>query len=218
MYLFVWLLPAATRYWADVIICPLFPQMLPSPAKFHYIFNLRDLSRIWQVENTESSLLLLLYYSLLQVHTLCLTHYTYIYVFSYEHMSQCVLCYWLVIRTCVCVNQGVLTVKSEVCQSSELLSALFHHECSRVIADRFIDSSDRQTFNGIMEKVSLVFIVLITDIFYSFICSSATELLLLLLLSILLLLYSERELYSSWRKCFMSKTFNTQSEINIYTV
>lgn len=41
----------------------------------------------------------------------------------------------------------------EVCQSAELLSALFHHECCRVIADRFIDSSDRQTFHAIMENV-----------------------------------------------------------------
>lgn len=45
---------------------------------------------------------------------------------------------------------------AEVCQSAELLSALFHHECCRVIADRFIDGSDRQTFSAIMENVCVI--------------------------------------------------------------
>ncbi|XP_034534414.1 dynein heavy chain 5, axonemal [Notolabrus celidotus] len=86
------IVPTTRRVWQAVKA-----KMLPSPAKFHYIFNLRDLSRIWQ---------------------------------------------------------GILTVTSDVCQSSELLTALFHHECCRVIADRFIDSSDRQTFSGIVEKIT----------------------------------------------------------------
>ncbi len=70
--------------------------MLPSPAKFHYIFNLRDLSRIWQ---------------------------------------------------------GILTVGSEVCRTPQLLASLFRHECTRVIADRFIDQKDRETFDAILERV-----------------------------------------------------------------
>ena len=70
--------------------------MLPTPAKFHYIFNLRDLSRIWQ---------------------------------------------------------GMLKACSEVIKDKNCLLSLWKHECTRVIADRFIAEDEKSWLNKIIMQV-----------------------------------------------------------------
>jgi dynein heavy chain len=71
-------------------------KMLPTPDKFHYIFNLRDLSRIWQ---------------------------------------------------------GILNVKSAECTSKGEILSLWRHECSRTIADRFVNQTDRDWFDEALETL-----------------------------------------------------------------
>ncbi|KAL5105018.1 hypothetical protein TcWFU_009077 [Taenia crassiceps] len=71
-------------------------KMLPTPAKFHYVFDLRDISRIWQ---------------------------------------------------------GMLRAEAEVISTPQRLLALWWHEVTRVIADRFIDFDEKEWYVNVLKQM-----------------------------------------------------------------
>ena len=48
----------------------------------------------------------------------------------------------------------MLTIDTDICNSVSVLLALWRHECTRVIADRFVSYNDREWFDKTLLRVA----------------------------------------------------------------
>lgn len=103
-------------------------KMLPTPAKFHYIFNLRDLSRIWQ--------------GMLNTTTEVVTS------------VQVTRFFWSNLSVLLALSWPFKYQKfKKICIYLKVLLGLWKHECKRVIADRFTLPEDVEWFDQSIAKL-----------------------------------------------------------------
>lgn len=94
---------------------------LPTATKFHYIFNLRDLSNVFQVY-------------------MCYEIEKYVYFLSKRIQNINIYSY---------IFQGLLFSTGECLNCSSDLMRLWMHECQRVYSDKLVDDKDSDAFTKI---------------------------------------------------------------------